>query len=200
MDLLQWVKSKGYAYTWNFKLVNRTPDLIAFNKSKVIAFEIKRYSSQFNTAVGQCISYLQKANSACVVLPIRELEKLQNADISLLKKQGIGLLGVNNRVKVVLEAKFFPRNIDKLLKELEEKSIFTTSSQHKTKEEIKEEIVEILKEHPNGLHILEIARQLGSHRHTVTKYVYELIGSGTIRVREIGTAKLCILEKKRLGK
>ena len=58
---------------------------------------------------------------------------------------------------------------------------------------IKDKIVETLHEHPEGLTILKIAEYVGVHRHTVTKYIYELIGGNKIRVREIAAAKVCFL-------
>lgn len=61
---------------------------------------------------------------------------------------------------------------------------------------IREKIVKLLRKHPEGLPILEIAELVGAHRHTVTKYVYELIGADVIRIRRIGTAKVCILKNK----
>lgn len=61
---------------------------------------------------------------------------------------------------------------------------------------IREKIISILRKHPEGLPILKVAELVGSHRHTVTKYVYELIGAGVIRIREIGTAKVCFLKEK----
>lgn len=64
------------------------------------------------------------------------------------------------------------------------------------KNHVKERIKKVLSEHPEGLPILEIARLVGMHRHTVTKYVYELIGAGIIYQREVGTAKLCYLKEK----
>jgi predicted transcriptional regulator len=60
---------------------------------------------------------------------------------------------------------------------------------------IKEKITKILEEHPEGLHILGISRLVGAHRHTVTKYIHELMGAGVINQREVGTVKLCYLKK-----
>ena len=59
---------------------------------------------------------------------------------------------------------------------------------------IKDKIKIALKKNPEGLHILGISRFLGTNRHTVTKYIYEMIGSGEISVREIGSVKLCVLK------
>jgi DNA-binding IclR family transcriptional regulator len=54
----------------------------------------------------------------------------------------------------------------------------------------KEKIEKILLDHPEGLSILEIADHVGVHRHTVTKYIHELIGAGIIHQRDLGTVKL----------
>ncbi|MEM5872539.1 MAG: hypothetical protein QXD55_01625 [Candidatus Aenigmatarchaeota archaeon] len=56
-------------------------------------------------------------------------------------------------------------------------------------------IIEILKKHPEGLTIASIAKISGLHRHTSTKYIYELIGAGLILQRSVGSAKLCYLKK-----
>jgi len=61
---------------------------------------------------------------------------------------------------------------------------------------VKDRIKKVLFEHPEGLPILEIARLVGMHRHTVTKYVFQLIGSGEIYQREVGTARLCYLSSR----
>lgn len=57
----------------------------------------------------------------------------------------------------------------------------------------KQAIIRILKEHPEGLTYTSLADITGMHRHTVTKYVYELMGAEKIQQREIGSAKLCFL-------
>ena len=58
---------------------------------------------------------------------------------------------------------------------------------------IKTKIKSLLAMHPEGMTILEISRFIQMHRHTATKYVYELIGAGVIYERQIGPAKLCYL-------
>ena len=62
--------------------------------------------------------------------------------------------------------------------------------------QIKRRVEEVLKKHPEGLHILKIAKLVGVHRHTVTKYIHELIGAGLIEQRTIGPVKLCILVRR----
>lgn len=58
---------------------------------------------------------------------------------------------------------------------------------------IKDRIKKVLREHPEGLHILGVARIVGAHRHTVTKYIHELMGAGLIYQRDFGTIKICYL-------
>jgi len=60
----------------------------------------------------------------------------------------------------------------------------------------KERIIDVLKKHPEGLTIIEISNLIGSHRHTITKYIYQLIGEGLIYQRKVGTAKLCYLRDR----
>ncbi|MFH8092606.1 MAG: HTH domain-containing protein [Candidatus Aenigmatarchaeota archaeon] len=60
---------------------------------------------------------------------------------------------------------------------------------------VKEEILQLLSKHPEGLTITSIAEKLGIHRHTATKYVKDLILSGKINERNVGMAKLCFLNK-----
>jgi len=62
---------------------------------------------------------------------------------------------------------------------------------------LRERIVDILREHKEGLTILDISKRLDTNRNTVTKYIYELSGAGIIQHRNIGTAKLCFLTEKK---
>jgi hypothetical protein len=69
-------------------------------------------------------------------------------------------------------------------------------------------IINILRKNPDGLTLTSIAELTGLHRHTATKYIYELKGAGVINERDVGPAKLCYLkegfsraeEKKVLGR
>ena len=54
-------------------------------------------------------------------------------------------------------------------------------------------ILSYLKKNKEGETFSGIAKALGMHRHTATKYIYKLIGEGKIKVRNISTAKVCIL-------
>jgi len=57
----------------------------------------------------------------------------------------------------------------------------------------KQKILKYLQKNGKGETFSNIAKSIGVHRHTATKYIYELIGEGKIEIREIGTAKLCYL-------
>ncbi len=61
-------------------------------------------------------------------------------------------------------------------------------------DKIEEKILRYLKKHPEGTMIIDLAAALGSHRHTITKYVYRLEGMGKIKIRKIGIAKLCYVK------
>lgn len=60
-------------------------------------------------------------------------------------------------------------------------------------------IIEALRKHPEGLTLRDISEIVGHHRHTITKYVYELIGARVIYQREVGAAKLCYLRESYNG-
>jgi predicted transcriptional regulator len=57
-------------------------------------------------------------------------------------------------------------------------------------------IVDVLKNHPEGLTLQKISKLSGMSRLTATKYVHELIGEGRIHQREVGMAKLCYLKDR----
>ena len=54
-------------------------------------------------------------------------------------------------------------------------------------------ILKYLEKNREGDTFSGIAKALGMHRHTATKYIYKLIGEGKIRIRRISTAKVCVL-------
>ena len=62
-------------------------------------------------------------------------------------------------------------------------------------DETEKKILKYLKKHPEGTMILDLAKALKIHRHTATKYVYRLEGAQKIKIRKIGIAKLCYLNK-----
>ena len=62
------------------------------------------------------------------------------------------------------------------------------------KNNFREDIIEILKKHPEGLTIMNISKLIDVNRITVSKYVYGLIAEGLISQRKIGPAKICYLK------
>jgi len=62
---------------------------------------------------------------------------------------------------------------------------------------IREKIIQVIKKHPEGLTMTEIAKLVGMSRLSISKYIYELHGAKKIRIRRIGKIKLCYLNKKR---
>jgi len=61
--------------------------------------------------------------------------------------------------------------------------------------EMREKIVKILGEHPEGLTIEDLSQMIKAHRQTITKYIFELTGSGTVLRRWVGPASLHYLKK-----
>jgi len=61
---------------------------------------------------------------------------------------------------------------------------------------IKENIINILKEHPEGLSIIDISKYMGISRQTVSKYILGLIAERIIKIHKIGPTKLCYLKKQ----
>ncbi len=58
----------------------------------------------------------------------------------------------------------------------------------------KEWIIHLLEAHPEGLTVLDIAKELGIHRHTASKHVERLAAYGVVYQRKVGPAKLCYLK------
>lgn len=56
-------------------------------------------------------------------------------------------------------------------------------------------IVEALMKHPEGLTLVSLAKITGLHRHTSTKYLYEMTGAGIVYQRKVGPARLCYLKE-----
>ena len=60
----------------------------------------------------------------------------------------------------------------------------------------KERILKVISTHPEGLSIAEISEFVKANRHTVTKYIHELIGAEKIYQRDLGTIKLHYLPSR----
>ena len=63
-----------------------------------------------------------------------------------------------------------------------------------TSDDLKKRIPAILKQHPEGLTIQDLARILKVHRQTVTKYLLFLEGAGIVHRRRLGSATLHYLK------
>ena len=56
-------------------------------------------------------------------------------------------------------------------------------------------IIKILREHPEGLMLSEIAELTGMNRLTVTKYIHELMGRRSIFQKKVAAARVCYLRE-----
>jgi len=195
MDLIAWLNHKGYKIAKNVFLGSKIPDLIAYKKNEILAFEEKKNASEITDAIGQCLHYLEEANKVFIVLPKKEIDSVSQETLNVLRKHGIGLIGNGKNIDILITPKKFISKNKRVLKELSEKEIEYKKSTQLT-EKLKDKIIDTLEKHPEGLTILDISRILGVNRATVTKYVYELSGASLITHRKIGSAKLCFLAKK----
>lgn len=59
----------------------------------------------------------------------------------------------------------------------------------------KQAILKVLKRLPEGMLIVEIAKEVGMDRLTINKYIHELIGEDKIYQRKLGRVRLCILKR-----
>ena len=69
-----------------------------------------------------------------------------------------------------------------------------------SKKNAKKLIIKTLRKHPEGLMLTEIAKIIGMNRFTVTKYIHELIGSGSVFQKEAAAAKMCYLRESIIKK
>lgn len=60
---------------------------------------------------------------------------------------------------------------------------------------IKDRVTSLLSSHREGLTFSQIAVEIGIHRNTISKYIYELKGEGKVFIRDFKTIKLCYLKK-----
>lgn len=70
----------------------------------------------------------------------------------------------------------------------------------KAKEEVREKILKLLAENPDGLTIQKLSELTGASRITVAKYIAELVGSGIVVKRQVGAATLCYLKDEYMKK
>jgi hypothetical protein len=190
--LVNWLANRRYECFHNFPLGGKFPDLIAVKDKELIAFELKRHVDEIPTAMGKCLFYLSDANKVFIVIPKEEENLVASSAIQTLKDQGIGLLSADSTIKVLVDAKEFRKNNISIIEEIKKRK---SNKEPKRKNDVKKRVIEILKEHPEGLTTVDISKYIGMSRHSVTKYIYQLLGEGTISQREVGTAKLCYLKR-----
>jgi len=63
--------------------------------------------------------------------------------------------------------------------------------------EKRDKILNVLKNHPEGLTVNDISKLVKINRSTASKYVFGLIIEGLIYQRKIGPAKLCYFKDKK---
>ena len=69
-----------------------------------------------------------------------------------------------------------------------------------SKKNAKKLIIKALRKHPEGLMLTEIAKITGMNRFTVTKYIHELMGTGSVFQKEAAAAKICYLRESIIKK
>ena len=62
-------------------------------------------------------------------------------------------------------------------------------------ERLKRKIVDILRDHPEGLTIQQLSKQTGAHRQTIRSYLQWLQGADIVYQRRIGAVTLNYLKK-----
>lgn len=65
----------------------------------------------------------------------------------------------------------------------------------RSRRNVKEEIIKVLRDHPEGLMLIEIAGITGMNRFTITKYVHELMGSKSVLQKKVAAARVCYLRE-----
>ena len=63
--------------------------------------------------------------------------------------------------------------------------------------EKRDKILDVLKNHPEGLTVNDISKLVKINRSTASKYIFGLIIEGLIYQRKIGPAKLCYFKGKK---
>ncbi len=64
----------------------------------------------------------------------------------------------------------------------------------------KKVIIKALVAHPEGLMLTELAGITRMNRFTVTKYIHELIGAGSVYQKSAAAARICYLKDRFNGK
>ena len=186
--ITDWLDGKQYAYFYNFPLGGKVPDLIAVKNDELVAFcKCHAGDRDMPLAIGKCMFYLKDANKAYVIISSEDEKLLSKSDIDVLKDNGIGVIVTGNDVEILIEARRHQRNNVSVINRI------ISKDSKKGRYDINESIVELLREHPEGLDSVKISKMLDISRTTVSKYIYGLLSKNTVVQRSIGTSKLCYL-------
>jgi DNA-binding transcriptional ArsR family regulator len=191
-----WLKKKGHICFKDISIAGKFPDIICLKGNEVVAIEIKNNILEITKAIGQVLHYMQKANRVYIALPSKDVGFVPAETLKTLKATGIGLMSAGPTVKITLEARKTTKNNADLIKELRKMTVKEPQPLKNGDEEAKREsIIELLRQYPEGLSILDISKHIGTTRQTASRYVLALISEGIVKIRKVGPAKLCYLKR-----
>jgi DNA-binding transcriptional ArsR family regulator len=176
-----------YEYFSNVSLGGKVAKLVAIKNDKITVFESIRHATDITTAIGQCLHYLGDSNRVFIVMLSKERDFISQSTIDILKQNGIGLIISDHKIEILIEAKEFSKDNISVIKDIKKKFIANTNH---TEKDIKSHIVEVLKEHSDGLTISCVSRLTGRNRLTVSKYLAILEAEGIIECKKIGVSKI----------
>ena len=194
-----WLENKGHICFKDISIAGKFPDIVCLKGKQVTAVTVKKSLLEITKAIGECLHYMQKANTVYIALPSKEIEFVPADTKSILKATGIGLVSTDPTLKIALEAKKSAKNnadLVKELKRLKRQAAEPQPTKNGEEGEIRQRIVGLLHDHPQGLTILSISKHIGMTRQTASRYVLALISEGIVKVRKVGPAKLCYLRKR----
>lgn len=194
-NIQKWLEDKGYVCFSNISIGGKFPEIVALNNNDIIAVSIKNQRLEVTKAIGQALHFMQKANIVYVALPKEESEFVSKETKNTLRSAGIGLMTAFPTVNVDIEPKKVKRTNSDLVKRLKAD---VTLDKKPGENHVRERILDLLRDHPEGLPILTISKHMNVTRQTASKYVLALISEGIVKIRKVGPAKLCYL--KRVGK
>ena len=189
-NALKRIFSESYEFFNNVSLGGKVANLVAIKSNKITAFEFIRHAIEISAVIGQCLHYLNDANKVYIVILSEEKGLLSQYTIDILKQNGIGLIVSDHETEIIIEAKEFDKNNISTIKEIKKKISYNLN-----KENIKEYIIKILKEHFDGLTISEVSKLAGRNRLTISKYLAILEAESIVECNKIKVSKIFRLRK-----
>jgi len=189
---LKRIFSESYEFFSDISLGGKIAQKIAVKDNKIIAFEFIKHATVIPTAIGQCLHYLSDANKAYIVLLSKEKDFISESTLGILKQNGIGLIISDHEAELIIESKEFNKNNLSVIKEIKKK--FITNTKH-IKKDVKNHIIEVLKEHSDGLTISDVAKLTGRNRLTASKYLAILEAENIVECNKIAVSKIFRLKK-----